>query len=215
MMTAKMIDHTLLKASATEAEVRGVLAEARKYKFASVCLNPRWVALAATELKGSGVDVCTVIGFPLGANTEAVKVFETQDAIKNGATEIDMVISIGSVKSGDFVAVESEIRAVVEAAKGKAKVKVIIETCLLTDEEKVAVCEGAVRAGADFVKTSTGFSSGGATVEDVALMRRTVGGDVGVKASGGIRTREDFDRMVAAGANRVGASASIAICEAE
>lgn len=215
MMTAKMIDHTLLKASATEAEVRGVLAEARKYKFASVCLNPRWVALAAAELKGSGVDVCTVIGFPLGANTEAVKVFETQDAIKNGATEIDMVISIGSVKSGDFAAVESEIRAVVEAAKGKAKVKVIIETCLLTDEEKVAVCEGAVRAGADFVKTSTGFSSGGATVEDVALMRRTVGGDVGVKASGGIRTREDFDRMVAAGANRVGASASIAICEAE
>lgn len=215
MMTAKMIDHTLLKANATEAEVRGVLAEARRYKFASVCLNPRWVALAAEELKGSGVDVCTVIGFPLGANTEAVKVFETKDAIKNGATEIDMVISIGSAKAGDFAAVESEIRAVVEAAKGKAIVKVIIETCLLSDAEKVAVCEAAVRAGADFVKTSTGFSSGGATVEDIALMRRTVGTEVGVKASGGIRTREDFERMVAAGANRVGASASIAICEAE
>ncbi len=214
-MTAKMIDHTLLKANATEAEVRGVLAEARRYKFASVCLNPRWVALAAEELKGSGVDVCTVIGFPLGANTEAVKVFETKDAIKNGATEIDMVISIGSAKAGDFAAVESEIRAVVEAAKGKAIVKVIIETCLLSDAEKVAVCEAAVRAGADFVKTSTGFSSGGATVEDIALMRRTVGTEVGVKASGGIRTREDFERMVAAGANRVGASASIAICEAE
>lgn len=215
MTKAKMIDHTLLKANATESEIKVLLSEAKRYKFASVCLNPRWVALAAQELKGSGVEVCTVIGFPLGANTEAVKAFETQDAIKNGATEVDMVISVGSAKAGDFAAIEREIQAVVEAANGKAKVKVIIETCLLSDAEKVAVCEAAVRAGAAFVKTSTGFSSGGATVEDVALMRRTVGENVGVKASGGIRTREDFERMVAAGADRIGASASIAICEGE
>lgn len=214
-MIAGMIDHTILKANATEAEVMALLQEAKEYSFASVCVNPRWVELAARELKGTGVDVCTVIGFPLGANTAAVKAFETQDAIRNGATEVDMVISVGDLKAGNSAAVEADIRAVVEAAAGKALVKVIIETCLLTDAEKITACELAVRAGANFVKTSTGFSTGGATVEDIALMRKTVGPDIGVKASGGIRTRLDFDRMVKAGASRVGASASIAICKGE
>ena len=214
-MIAGMIDHTILKANATEAEVMALLQEAKEYSFASVCVNPRWVELAARELKGTGVDVCTVIGFPLGANTAAVKAFETQDAIRNGATEVDMVISVGDLKAGNSAAVEADIRAVVEAAAGKALVKVIIETCLLTDAEKITACELAVKAGANFVKTSTGFSTGGATVEDIALMRKTVGPDIGVKASGGIRTRIDFDRMVKAGASRVGASASIAICKGE
>ncbi|WP_346355065.1 deoxyribose-phosphate aldolase [Azotosporobacter soli] len=214
-MRAKLIDHTILKANATQAEVEQVLQEAKQYGFASVCVNPRWVPLAAKALKGTQSGVCTVIGFPLGASASAVKAFETKDAIENGATEVDMVISIGSLKAGDLEAVESDIRAVVDAAQGKALVKVIIETCLLTEEEKVTACRLAVKAGADFVKTSTGFSSGGATIEDIALMRRTVGPKIGVKASGGIRSRADFDKMVEAGASRVGASASVAICKEE
>jgi deoxyribose-phosphate aldolase len=214
-MRAKLIDHTILKANATQAEVEQVLAEAKQYGFASVCINPRWVPLAAKALKGTQSGICTVIGFPLGASTSAVKAFETKDAIENGATEVDMVISIGNLKAGEFEAVESDIRAVVDAAKGKVLVKVIIETCLLTEEEKITACRLAVKAGADFVKTSTGFSSGGATVEDIALMRKTVGPKIGVKASGGIRSRADFDKMVEAGASRVGASASVAICKEE
>jgi len=206
MNIAKLIDHTILKANSTKEDVMKVIEEAKEYKFASVCINPTWVKLAAEELAGHDVDVCTVIGFPLGASTT-----ETKDAIAKGATEVDMVINVGALKDGDNEFVEKDIYEVVQAAKGKALVKVIIETCLLTDEEKVRACELSVKAGADFVKTSTGFSTGGATAEDIALMRKTVGPNVGVKASGGVRTREDADKMVAAGASRVGASASIAI----
>ncbi|MDM5436414.1 deoxyribose-phosphate aldolase [Bacillus hominis] len=188
-----------------------VLEEAKKYNFASVCINPTWVKLAAEELASHDVDVCTVIGFPLGANTTETKVFETKDVIAKGATEVDMVINVSALKDDDNEFVENDIREVVEAAKGKALVKVIIETCLLTDEEKVRACELSVKAGADFVKTSTGFSTGGATAEDIALMRKTVGENVGVKASGGVRTREDAEKMIEAGASRIGASASVAI----
>ena len=211
MDLAKMIDHTNLKASTVKEEILKLTKEAKEYQFASVCVNPTWVELAAQELRGTDVKVCTVIGFPLGANTKEVKVFETKDAIEKGAQEIDMVINIGKLKDRDYDYVESEIAGVVEASKGKAIVKVIIETCLLTDDEKKKVCSLAVKAGADFVKTSTGFSTGGATVEDVALMKQTVGAHVGVKASGGIRSKEDAQAMVHAGAARIGASSGIAI----
>jgi len=213
MNVAKLIDHTLLKADATKAEVAKLVEEAKKYEFASVCVNPTWVSFCAEGLKGTGVDVCTVIGFPLGASTPEVKAFEASDAIANGATEVDMVINIGALKDGDDELVLRDIQAVVNAAKGKALVKVIIETCLLTDEEKVRASKLSVQAGADFVKTSTGFSTGGATAEDVALMRKTVGPDVGVKASGGVRSEEDLNAMVAAGATRIGASSGVKIME--
>jgi len=211
MDLAKMIDHTNLKSSTVKDEILRLTKEAKDYHFASVCVNPTWVELAAQELKGTDVKVCTVIGFPLGANTKEVKVYETKDAIEKGAEEIDMVINIGKLKDGDYDYVESEIAGVVEASKGKAIVKVIIETCLLTDDEKKQVCNLAVKAGADFVKTSTGFSTGGATIEDVALMKQTVGAHVGVKASGGIRSKEDAQAMVHAGATRIGASSGISI----
>ncbi|MDM5193154.1 deoxyribose-phosphate aldolase [Bacillus hominis] len=211
MNIAKLIDHTVLKPDTKKEDVMKVLEEAKKYNFASVCINPTWVKLAAEELTGHDVDVCTVIGFPLGANTTETKVFETKDAIAKGATEVDMVINVGALKDGDNEFVEKDIYEVVQVAKGKALVKVIIETCLLTDEEKVRACELSVKAGADFVKTSTGFSTGGATAEDIVLMRKTVGPNVGVKASGGVRTREDAEKMIEAGASRIGASASVAI----
>ncbi len=213
MNVAKLIDHTLLKADATKAEVAKLVEEAKKYEFASVCVNPTWVSFCAEQLKGTGVDVCTVIGFPLGANTPEIKAFEATNAIANGATEVDMVINIGALKDGDDALVLRDIQAVVDAAKGKALVKVIIETCLLSDEEKVRASKLSVQAGADFVKTSTGFSTGGATAEDVALMRKTVGPDVGVKASGGVRSEEDLNAMVAAGATRIGASSGVKIME--
>jgi deoxyribose-phosphate aldolase len=211
MSINQMIDHTNLKPDTTEESIRQLIKEAKEYHFASVCVNPTWVSLAANELKGTDVKVCTVIGFPLGANTQETKVFETKDAIEKGAQEVDMVINISKLKDGDDEYVKSDIAGVVEAAKGKALVKVIIETCLLTNEEKERACRLAAEAGADFVKTSTGFSTGGATVEDVALMRKTVGNTVGVKASGGVRTKEDAKAMMEAGANRLGASSSIAI----
>lgn len=208
---ANLIDHTALKPGVTKEEILKLTAEAKEYGFYSVCVNPTWVAEAAKQLKGSDVDVCTVIGFPLGANTTEVKVFETTDAITNGATEVDMVINIGALKSKEDDQVLNDIQKVVEAAKGKALVKVIIETCLLTDEEKVRACELAVKAGTDYVKTSTGFSTGGATIEDIALMRKTVGEKIGVKASGGIHSKADVEAMVKAGATRIGASAGVAI----
>lgn len=210
MELAKLIDHTALKPETTKAQITQLCKEAKEYGFASVCVNPTWVKLAAELLAGSDVKVCTVIGFPLGANTSAVKAFEAKDAIANGAGEVDMVINIAALKDKDDALVESDIRAVVEAANGTL-VKVIIETSLLSDEEKVRACEIAVKAGTDFVKTSTGFSTGGATKEDVALMRKTVGPTIGVKASGGVRTKQDVEGMVAAGATRIGASAGVAI----
>ncbi|MEF2965869.1 deoxyribose-phosphate aldolase [Paenibacillus sp. M1] len=213
MNLAGMIDHTLLRADATKAEITKLTLEAKTYQFASVCVNPTWVSYAAEQLKGTEVKVCTVIGFPLGASTSAVKAFETKDAIVSGATEIDMVINIAALKDGNNELVESDIRAVVQAAANQALVKVIIETCLLTDEEKVKACELAVKAGADFVKTSTGFSTGGATAEDVALMRKTVGNRAGVKASGGVRSLDDMKKMIEAGANRIGASSGVKIME--
>lgn len=210
MELAKLIDHTALKPETTKAQITQLCKEAKEYGFASVCVNPTWVKLAAELLAGSDVKVCTVIGFPLGANTSVVKAFEAKDAIANGAGEVDMVINIAALKDKDDTLVESDIRAVVEAANGTL-VKVIIETSLLSDEEKVRACEIAVKAGTDFVKTSTGFSTGGATKEDVALMRKTVGPTIGVKASGGVRTKQDVEDMVAAGATRIGASAGVAI----
>ena len=209
-----LIDHTLLKAVATPEQIVKLCAEAREYHFASVCVNPVNVALAAKELKGSGVKVCTVIGFPLGANTPLVKAFEATDAIANGADEVDMVINIGAMKAGDTDTVFNDIKAVREASNGKL-LKVIIETCYLTDEEKVKACELSKKAGADFVKTSTGFGTGGATVADVALMRKTVGAETGVKASGGIRDAVTAAEMVKAGANRLGCSAGVAIAQTE
>lgn len=208
---ARMIDHTILKAQATENEVRTLCEEALEHKFASVCINPCYIPLCAEILKGSEVKVCTVIGFPLGSNTTEVKAFETEDAIKKGAQEVDMVINVGKLKDKDYEYVKNDIRAVVEAAEGKAITKVILETCLLTDEEKVKACELSKEAGADFVKTSTGFSTGGATAHDIKLMRETVGPEMGVKASGGVRTYEDAVLMIENGATRVGASASVAI----
>jgi deoxyribose-phosphate aldolase len=212
---AKMIDHTALKADTTKDTIEKLCKEASEYKFASVCVNPTWVETAAKLLKGSDVKVCTVIGFPLGANTPETKAFETKDAIEKGATEVDMVINIGALKDKNDELVERDIRAVSDAAKGKALSKVIIETTLLTEEEKVRACEIAVRAGADFVKTSTGFSSGGATVEDIVLMRKTVGPDIGVKASGGVRDTEGAEAMVKAGATRIGASSGVSIVKGE
>ncbi len=209
---ANMIDHTLLKADATKEQVEKLCQEAKEYNFASVCVNPTWVKTCADLLKDSeSVKVCTVIGFPLGATTPEVKAFETANAIENGATEVDMVINIGALKDGDDELVERDIRAVVDAAKGKALTKVIIETSLLNDEEKERACKLAVAAGTDYVKTSTGFSTGGATIEDIALMRKTVGPEIGVKASGGVRDTEGARAMVEAGATRIGASAGIAI----
>jgi len=207
-----MIDHTLLRADATRNELTKLTEEAKQYQFASVCVNPGWVSYAAEQLQGTGVDICTVIGFPLGSSTSETKAFETKDAIAKGATEVDMVINISALKDGKDDVVEQDIRAVVEAAAGTL-VKVIIETCLLTDDEKVRACQAAVRAGADFVKTSTGFSTGGATPEDIALMRRTVGPDVGVKASGGVRSLEDMQKMIEAGATRIGASSGVKIMQ--
>lgn len=191
---ARMIDHTLLKAEATKEQIEKLCAEAKQFNFASVCVNPTWVKRSSELLQGSDVLVCTVIGFPLGANTPAVKAFEAKDAIANGAKEVDMVINIGALKDKNYEHVQADIAAVVEAAKGSALVKVIIEACLLTDEEKVKACELAVAAGADYVKTSTGFSTGGATAEDIALMRKTVGPELGVKASGGVRSLEDMKK---------------------
>ena len=214
MKLNKYIDHTLLKPDASQEQIETLIEEAKKYDFASVCVNPTWVSFAAQALKATDVKVCTVIGFPLGANTPELKAFETSDAIRNGANEIDMVINIGALKSQNFDLVEKDIRAVVEAAKGTL-VKVIIETCLLTDDEKVKACQIAQKAGADFVKTSTGFSTGGATVRDVALMRKTVGPDMGVKASGGARSYEDALAFIKAGATRIGASSGVAIMEGD
>jgi deoxyribose-phosphate aldolase len=207
---AAMIDHTLLKPEATLEQIRVLCEEAKQYRFASVCVNPYWVKEAAKLLSGTDVKVCTVVGFPLGATTSETKAFETKDAIKNGADEIDMVINIGALKSGDLETVKRDIEAVVKAAEGKL-VKVILETGLLTDEEIVEASKLAKEAGAHFVKTSTGFGKGGATVEAVQLMRETVGSGLGVKASGGIRDQETAQKMVGAGANRIGASASVAI----
>ncbi|MGZ4162070.1 MAG: deoxyribose-phosphate aldolase [Neobacillus sp.] len=212
----RMIDHTLLKADATKAEIEKLVGEAIEYSFASVCVNPTWVKTAADLLaEAPEVKVCTVIGFPLGASTPETKAFETKNAIDNGATEVDMVINIAALKDNQDDLVEKDIRAVVEAAKGKALTKVIIEACLLTNEEKIRACELSVKAGADFVKTSTGFSTGGATVEDIRLMRKTVGPDIGVKASGGVRSREDALALVEAGATRIGASSGVSISKGE
>ena len=210
---ASYIDHTLLKPESTESKVVQLCKEAAEFKFASVCVNPTWVETAAAELAGSGVKVCTVIGFPLGASTPETKAFETTDAISKGAGEIDMVLNVGALKSGNTDHVKKDIEAVVNAAKGKAIVKVILETCLLTDDEKAIASRLSKEAGADFVKTSTGFSTGGATVEDVKLMRRTVGPDLGVKASGGIRSLEDVEAMIEAGATRIGASSGVKIMQ--
>ncbi|MBR0156399.1 MAG: deoxyribose-phosphate aldolase [Clostridia bacterium] len=205
----KLIDHTLLKPDASEAQIKKVCDEAKEYGFKSVCVNPARAAFVSKELAGSGVLTCCVVGFPLGATLSSVKAFEAMAAIADGANEVDMVINVGAAKDGNWELVESDIRAVVLAAKGKALVKVIIETCLLTDEEKVRACECAMAAGADFVKTSTGFSTGGANVHDVALMRSAVGDKLGVKASGGVRTPEDAKAYIEAGANRLGTSNGI------
>ncbi len=209
---AKYFDHTLLKPEATEREVRQVIAEAKEYQFASVCINPYWVKLTADELKGTGVTTCTVIGFPLGATSTVAKVAETAQALHDGAQEVDMVINIGELIAGHDEAVKTDIMNVARAAHaGGAKLKVIIETALLTDDQKVKACQLAVAAGTDFVKTSTGFSTGGANAHDVAIMRKTVGPNIGVKASGGVHSLADAQAVIDAGANRVGASASVAI----
>lgn len=231
MKRSKYIDHTLLKPEATEEQIKKLCAEAAKYDFASVCVNPGWVRTAAEALKGTDVKVCTVIGFPLGATTSASKVFEALEAVLSGAGEVDMVINVGRLKAGDDEYVTEEIRAVRDAVDkagasalandetascgtasceaGPVVLKVIIETCLLTDDEKVRACKCAMAAGADFVKTSTGFSTGGATVSDVRLMKQTVGEALKVKASGGIRTKDDMDAMIEAGAERIGTSHGI------
>ncbi|GIN89670.1 deoxyribose-phosphate aldolase [Siminovitchia terrae] len=210
---AQMIDHTLLKPDATKEQIKALCEDAKEYEFASVCVNPVWVEAAAAFLNGTDVKVCTVIGFPLGASTSDVKAFETKDAIEKGAQEVDMVINIGALKSRDLDLVEKDIQAVTAAAKDKALVKVIIETCLLTDDEKQIACEISKQAGADFVKTSTGFSTGGATEQDVALMRKTVGSQMGVKASGGVRSQEDAVNMINSGATRIGTSSGAKILE--
>ena len=211
MDIARYIDHTILKPEATPEDVKKLCREAKEYNFASVCVNASYAKLVSTELDGSEVKTCVVIGFPLGAMTKEAKAFETVEAINNGASEIDMVINIGSLKTKNYELLKADIEAVVNAAKGKALVKVIIEACLLTNEEKIKACEISKEAGADFVKTSTGFSAGGATKEDIALMRKTVGEDLGVKASGGIRDFKTAMDMINAGASRIGASASISI----
>lgn len=203
------IDHTNLKPNAVRADIEQLCKEAVQYHFKSVCVNSANVPYAAEMLKGTDVGVCCVVGFPLGACLSSVKAFETAEAIRAGATEIDMVINIGMAKDGDWDYVTSDISAVVQAAAGKAHVKVIIETCLLTDDEKINACKAAMKAGADFVKTSTGFSTGGATVSDVKLMRSVVGNALGVKAAGGVRTREDAENLILAGASRLGASCGV------
>jgi deoxyribose-phosphate aldolase len=209
-----MIDHTLLKPDASRGEIEKLCREAAEFHFATVCVNPAWVSLAARLLRGTGVGVCSVVGFPLGASAADVKNYETRRAIYDGATEIDMVINVGALKSGDLRAVERDIEAVVDPCRQCGVIsKVIIEAALLTDEEKVSACSLAKAAGADFVKTSTGFASGGATAADVALMRRVVGADMGVKAAGGVRDLEGLKAMVAAGASRVGASAGVKIVQ--
>lgn len=214
MKLTSIIDHTLLAADATSAQIARLCQEAREYSFASVCVNSCRVAQARTLLEGCPVKVCTVVGFPLGAMSTRAKADETRSAVEDGADEIDMVINVGYVKDGDWDGVLDDIMAVREACKGKV-LKVILETCLLTDDEIVRACRTAVRAGADFVKTSTGFSKGGATVHAVSLMRSTVGADVGVKASGGIRDAESARTMVEAGASRLGCSAGVAIAKGE
>lgn len=213
MSYAKYIDHTLLKPDATTQQIDQLINEAKAYQFKSICIHPGHVRHAAEKLGDSDVLICTVIGFPLGATSTETKVFETEDAIKNRAQEIDMVLNIGALKEQDYESVEADISAVVQAANHKT-VKVIIETCLLTDEEKVKACELSQSAGADFVKTSTGFAGGGATTHDVQLMKETVGQAMEVKASGGVRTADDFLQMLEAGATRVGASAGVAIIDA-
>lgn len=211
---AHMIDHTLLKPDATHDQVAQLCYEARKHSFASVCVNPTNVKLCQQLLEGSSVPICVVVGFPLGATPTEVKVFETQQAIREGASEVDMVINVGALKSRDYELVERDIASIARACHaGNAILKVIIEAALLTDEEKVAACQLAKVAGADFVKTSTGFGPGGATVDDVAMMRRVVGPTMGVKAAGGIRTFSDAQKMIAAGASRIGASASVKIIQ--
>jgi deoxyribose-phosphate aldolase len=208
---ARMIDHTLLKPEATRGDVERLCKEARENKFASVCVNPCWVPLCARLLDGSLVKVCTVIGFPLGATTSKAKAAETRQAVRDGAQEVDMVLNIGWAKDGEWRQVEEDVRSVVDAAGNRVLKKVILETCLLTDEQIVKACVACRAAGADFVKTSTGFSSGGATAEHVALMRRVVGAGMGVKASGGVRTLNDAVQLIESGADRLGASASVAI----
>ena len=211
---SSMIDHTLLKPDATRAEIEKLCREALEFRFATVCVNPAWVAAAAARLRGSPVGVCSVVGFPLGATTADVKNYETRRAIFDGATEIDMVINIGALKSGDLRTVERDIEAVVAPCRECGVLsKVIIEAALLTDEEKITACTLSKAAGADYVKTSTGFASGGATAADVALMRRVVGSEMGVKAAGGVRDLEALKAMVAAGATRVGASAGVKIVQ--
>jgi deoxyribose-phosphate aldolase len=211
---ASLIDHTLLKPDATETDIKRLCEEASRYHFASVCVNPTWVRIAACHLRGTHVPVCTVIGFPLGATLPDVKGYEARRAIFDGAREVDMVINVGALKSGDDCLVEHDIRSVVEVAhENTAICKVIIETALLNDDEKVRACIAAKNAGADFVKTSTGFAKGGATVSDVALMRRTVGSELGVKASGGVKGLEDARKMVEAGATRIGASVGVKIAQ--
>ena len=211
---AKLIDHTLLKPEAANGQIRTLCEEAVRLGFASVCINPWYVPLAADLVRGSTVKVCTVVGFPLGATLPQVKVFEAEQAIKNGADEIDMVINIGALKSGDDEAVESDICGVVDAShRGDAICKVILETAMLTGEEKIRACRAAKNADADYVKTSTGFGPGGATADDVALMRSIVGAKMGIKAAGGIRTLDDFKKMVAAGATRIGSSSGVKILE--
>ena len=208
---ASIIDHTILKPEATETDVRKVCDEAIKYKFKSVCINTHYVKVVSRHLAGSGVDTCCVVGFPLGASSTKAKVDETIDAIRNGADEIDMVINIGALKSGHWDIVKRDIEGVTNAAKGRALVKVILETNLLNDEEKIKACTIAKMSGADFVKTSTGFNKGGATIEDIKLMRKVVGPNLGVKASGGVRDTETARAMMAAGATRIGTSSGIAI----
>ncbi|GEB31929.1 MULTISPECIES: deoxyribose-phosphate aldolase [Brevibacillus] len=210
MQLNKFIDHTLLKPEATQEMIDKLCAEAKEHDFMSVCVNPYWVKRSAELLAGTDVKVCTVIGFPLGANTTAAKVAETRDAIANGATEVDMVLNVGALKSGDLETVKQDVAAVKDAA-GDILLKVILETGLLTDQEKEIACKLCVEAGADYVKTSTGFGPGGATVEDIALMRKTVGPDIGVKASGGVRGGEAALAMIEAGASRIGTSSGISI----
>lgn len=211
MDLAKYIDHTQLKPDTTKEKIEQIVMEAKRHGFASVCVNPYWVPYCYENLKETDVKVCTVIGFPLGATMTAVKEFETNQAIHDGATEVDMVINVGELKSGNDAAVVQDIRTVVEAAGSKALTKVIIETSLLTEDEKILACKLAKQAGADYVKTSTGFSGGGASVEDIKLMRETVGPDMGVKASGGVRSLADTKAMIGAGATRIGASAGVDI----
>ncbi len=212
MKLNKYIDHTLLKADATQDKIETLCKEAKEYDFASICVNTYWVPFCAKQLEGSDVKVCTVVGFPLGAMSSNAKAFETKDAIEHGASEIDMVLNIGEMKAGHYDVVRDDVKAVVEAAKGHC-VKVILETCLLTKEEIVKACELCIEAGATFVKTSTGFSTRGATVEDVKLMKETVKDKCLVKAAGGVRCRADLDNMIEAGADRIGTSAGVALMQ--